>query len=389
MPRSRSMSIESRYCSRIVAGVDGAAAARAAGPTASSCRGRCGRRCRGCGCCVEVHGGVGHGIGSTGRDLRERQPLPSPSPPSPTKDLHAVANIKSQIKRNKQNAARHERNKAVRSELQDPGEERRRRRRGRRRRRSPLAPRSPRSASTRPPPRASSTATPPPAATAAWPSASTPLRRADLRPSRRGEVRQPGDEHLEHELVGPVLVPAEVDVGLGDQTDRLRHLVAARVAGPGPAPSWPGRSSPCIPSSAAASLSVRASAPSRASSRWTWLCSDASTTIGWRSPPPRRRCSRSTAPGMSPRSMASVSSHGATAAGFAQVGLDVVGVEPRAGAVGGERAWRAPRRRGRGPGRRSRRRDRRRPGRGADPTSLMRSASQARRSCGRPPGWHR
>jgi small subunit ribosomal protein S20 len=31
--------------------------------------------------------------------------------------LHAVANIKSQIKRNKQNAARHERNKAVRSEL--------------------------------------------------------------------------------------------------------------------------------------------------------------------------------------------------------------------------------------------------------------------------------
>src|SRR6185503_1400323 len=60
------------------------------------------------------HRGAGH---RTGCDMRVQHPLHSPVPLGKPKETHDVANIKSQIKRNKQNAARHERNKAVRSEL--------------------------------------------------------------------------------------------------------------------------------------------------------------------------------------------------------------------------------------------------------------------------------
>jgi small subunit ribosomal protein S20 len=44
-------------------------------------------------------------------------PIPHFIPPPPTEGNVSVANIKSQIKRNKQNEKRHQRNKAVKSEL--------------------------------------------------------------------------------------------------------------------------------------------------------------------------------------------------------------------------------------------------------------------------------
>jgi small subunit ribosomal protein S20 len=50
------------------------------------------------------------------RRLRPRQRLPQHPVPTQTEGS-SVANIKSQIKRNKQNEKRHQRNKAVKSEL--------------------------------------------------------------------------------------------------------------------------------------------------------------------------------------------------------------------------------------------------------------------------------
>ena len=146
MPRSRSMSIESRYCSRMSRGSTaphrsrmrsdsvvlpwsmwammrdsavGADRSRSDGPS----RSHDGRRA------VATTADSPCAAGSP-----TVSPYPGRRGTEPT-TRGSVANIKSQIKRNQQNAARHERNKAVRSELKTRVKRRRRRRRGRRRRR--------------------------------------------------------------------------------------------------------------------------------------------------------------------------------------------------------------------------------------------------------------
>ena len=162
-----------------------------------------------------------------------------------------MANIKSQIKRNKQNEKRHERNKAVKSGLKtavrkfreaaDAGDKDAAVEAGR------AAPAS----STRPPPRASSTRTRPPTASRRSPSApprsDARCARSTRRRTRSGGsfcrchaaqlVAQAGDRE-DQPLQGVRRVAGralDVGVGLGDRPDRPRdrRLGPGRVTGRG------------------------------------------------------------------------------------------------------------------------------------------------------------
>ena len=108
----------------------------------------------------------------TVRHPRERPcALERRTPTSETSRDAPMANIKSQIKRNRQNEARHERNKAVRSKLKTFTSRFRTAARPRVTRTRPRPPSpTPRGRSTRPPRRVSSTGTRRPTASRAWPS---------------------------------------------------------------------------------------------------------------------------------------------------------------------------------------------------------------------------
>ena len=219
MPRSRSMSIESRYCARMSRGSTAPVSSRirsarvdlpwsmwamierlripvearhGAGRVAAghgpngTAPGASASYARGAGCDV---GPVGP-LSSTGRAARPSDAPAQRRPPTG----HLVANIKSQIKRNQQNEKppRPQQGRPLRAE--DPHQGRRHRgRAGRRERRraGPPGRQAPRQGRQ---PRASSTRTRPPGASPAWPSAvaaalpdppSSPSRVSGRRPARR------------------------------------------------------------------------------------------------------------------------------------------------------------------------------------------------------------
>ena len=180
-----------------------------------------------------------------------------------------MANIKSQIKRNRQNEKRTERNKAVRSELKtrtktavEAAD------RGRRQRRRA----GPRCAMKRIDKAAAKgvihkNAGRPPQVPPGQEAQPGHRRRADPLARHLRHRGQAGHEHLEHEVVRPGLAAPEVEVGLGEQVDRPARC------GRGPRRrAWPsaflaGKVEPFMPSSSAASFSPATSAPSRRSMR--------------------------------------------------------------------------------------------------------------------------
>ena len=108
---------------------------------------------------------------------------------------------------------------------------------------------------------------------------------------------QPGHEHLEHEVVGPGLAAAEVEVGLGQQVDHADDPVMAQLAGL--AERLAGRERRALQPEQLGRLLLprHLRAVERAASARSGECSVASTWNGCRSPWPIIRWSSSRASG--------------------------------------------------------------------------------------------
>ena len=129
--------------------------------------------------------------------------------------------------------------------------------------------------------------------------------------SSPGDACQAGDEHLEDQSIGPVDGAPQVDVGALQQRDRLAGARPNPACGLWVSAFLAGNVEPFSPRMAAASFSPRIAAPSRRRIRWKWVWSVAMIWSGWR-PAPSIRVSALIDAVMSPRSMASVRSHGGT-----------------------------------------------------------------------------
>ena len=178
---------------------------------------------------------------------------------------------------------------------------------------------------------------------------------ASSRPDRRAvsggaaAAGQAGDEHLDHELGrARPCAPAQVEVGLrpaGRST--CGEPVVAEPAGLVERLLGRERASPsCRAASAAALLAAdrrrRRGAASARSGCAAWPC----TWSGWRSPPPEHAVQHARGPRRtSPRSMASVRSHGGTSPASPRYGSTSSRADPGAGAEGalegGEQAGQA------------------------------------------------
>ena len=232
-----------------------------------------------------------------------------------------MANIKSQIKRNRRTRSARERNKAVRSELKTRVEGGRPRppsgaedadeplpagaeahRQGRRQGRHPQE-------RGRPPqvPPGQEAATSPAAESDALTrrSAGAGTRRRRSLSAAHGagcQAGQAGHQHLEHQLVGQASAPRRSRSASASSVDRPRAAVVSRAA------AWPsaflaGNVEPFIPSSGGRlRLGPHVGAVEGAASGAKCVVQDGQDLrAGARSPAPSIRCSRSRASAMSPR----------------------------------------------------------------------------------------